>query len=267
MLGSTPRFLSYQAGESILHRLDARTKLLGTAVVVADALIASIPAGMAVAYALGLLIGLGAIHLLPALWRTLRPLLVLIALFGVLIVIITPGHALFRVGFIVASRPGLDLAIQLGLQSFLIIYTSSLLTLTTPPLAIAGALDWTLGFLRHLRFPVQDVIAMVAIGLTFVPLLIEETRKVIVAQRARGADLGMNAMLDENAMAALLIPLLLANLRRGEELAESMDARLYGVGERTSLHERHFRRDDLLAATVLAVFTATDVVISFWLHP
>jgi energy-coupling factor transport system permease protein len=263
MLGSAPRFLSYQAGESPLHRLDARTKLIGTAVIVAGALAASVPQGMIVMYALGAAIGLTAIHLLPALWKTLRPLLILVVLFGVLITIITPGKPLAHVWIVVPSREGLDLAIRLGLQSLLIIYTTSLLTLTTPPLAVAQGLEWTLGFLEKLRFPIRDVISMVAIGLTFVPLLIEETRKVILAQRARGADLGMNALLDENAMAALLIPLLLANLRRGEELAESMDARLFGSGERTSMREDRFERIDAVCAAILVCFIITNLVVSF----
>lgn len=263
MIGSTPRFLSYQAGESILHRLDPRAKLLCTVAIAADALMASVPQGMIVAYALGAIAGIAARHLLPSLWKTLRPLLVLIALFGVLITVITPGKALAHIWILVPSKEGLDLAIRLGLQSFLIIYTTSLLSLTTPPLSIAGALEWALGFLQRFRFPIHDVIAMVAIGLTFVPLLIEETRKVMVAQRARGADLGMNALLDENAMAALLIPLLLANLRRGGELAESMDARLYGTGARTSLHEWHFHRIDAVAGLVVLAFSAAVIVVSF----
>ncbi len=265
VLGSSPRFLSYQAGESPLHRLDARTKLIGTVVIVADALAAAVPRGMIVMYALGLLVGLSAVHLLPALWRTLRPLLVLVVLFGILITVITPGKPLAHVWILVPSRDGLDLAIRLGLQSLLIIYTTSLLTLTTPPLAVAHGLEWALGFLEKVHFPIRDVISMVAIGLTFVPLLIEETRKVILAQRARGADLGMNALLDENAMAALLIPLLLANLRRGEELAESMESRLYGSGERTSMRERRFGRLDALAAAILLCFTVINLLVSFFL--
>jgi energy-coupling factor transport system permease protein len=258
-----PNFLSYQAGNSILHRLDPRTKLLCTAALAADALMASVPQGMVVAYALGAVAGLGAIHLLPALWRTLRPLLVLLVLFGVLITIITPGHAFLHIWIIAPSYAGVALAIRLGLQSLLIIYGSSLLTLTTPPLAVAGALEWAFGFLRHVRFPVQDVIAMVAIGLTFVPLLIEETRRVVVAQRARGADLGMAALMDEQALAALLIPLLLANLRRGAELADSMEARLYGIGRRTSLRDWHFQRIDAMAAMIVVAFSAAVVVVSF----
>src|SRR5207302_2599861 len=104
-------------------------------------------------------------------------------------------------------------------------------------------------------FPIRDVIAMVAIGLTFVPLLIEEAQKVVAAQRARGADLGFYALMDEQAMGALLIPLLLANLRRGEELAESMESRLYGSGPRTTLHHPRLRHTDLIAYAVVAAFT------------
>lgn len=263
MIGSQIRFLSYQAGDSALHELDPRTKLLGTIVIVADALIAGLPFGMLAAYIAGALVGLLARDLLPSLWRSLRPLIILIFLFGLIIVVITPGHALAHFGPVVPTRDGVDLAIRLGLQALLIVYTTSLLSLTTPPLAVADSLQWAFGFLERIRVPVRDIIAMVAIGLTFVPLLIEETQRVIAAQRARGADLGMNALLDEDSMGALLIPLLLANLRRGSDLAESMEARLYGSGPRTSLRERHFHRPDALAAVALAGATAIVAILSF----
>lgn len=262
MIGSSPRLLSYQAGESALHRLDPRTKLLAAVVIIAGVLIASTPLTIALAYVLGAVAGLLAHELLPALWRALRPLLVLIVLFGFIIVVVTPGHALLHIWILVPTRDGVELAIRLGFQALLIVYTTSLMTLTTAPLAIAGAMEWALGFLERVKVPVRDIIAMVAIGLTFVPLLIEETQKVISAQRARGADLGMNALLDEESMGALLIPLLLANLRRGGELAESMEARLYNTGPRTTMVERHFQRPDAIAGVTVLVGLLAIVGIS-----
>lgn len=263
MIGSSPRLLSYQAGESPLHQLDPRTKLLAMVGIIAGVLIATSPITIGIAYALGVLGGLLAYKLLPALWRALRPLLVLIVLFGFIIVVITPGHALAHIWILVPTRDGVVLAIRLGFQALLIVYTTSLMTLTTPPLSIAGAMEWALGSLERVKVPVRDIIAMVAIGLTFVPLLIEETQKVISAQRARGADLGMNALLDEESMGALLIPLLLANLRRGGELAESMEARLYNTGPRTSMIERHFHRSDAAAGLMVLVALLAILGISF----
>ncbi|GAC1321514.1 MAG: energy-coupling factor transporter transmembrane protein EcfT [Chloroflexota bacterium] len=263
LLGSSPRFLSYQAGTSLLHRLDARTKLLCTVAIVADSLFANVPWGMAVAYGLGAVVGAQARHLIPSLWRALRPLLILIVLFSLLIVVATPGKALAHVWILVPTKDGVNLAIRLGLQAFLIVYTTSLLTLTTPPLGVADALQWALGWLERFRVPVRDIIAMVGIGLTFVPLLIDETQRVLAAQRARGADLNMVAMMDEEAMGALLIPLLLANLRRGEELAESMEARLFATGPRTSLAQPQFHRRDALAGGVVGLVTAIVVGLAF----
>lgn len=255
MIGNTPRFLSYQAGDTLLHRLDPRTKLLGVVGLVGAALVASVPFGMIAAYAFGVVACLCAASLLPSLGKVLRPMFVLIVLFGLLLVVITPGKALIHIWILVPTRDGVDLAIRLGLQALLIVSMTSLMSLTTPPLAVADALEWAMGWLRHFRVPVSDIIAMVAIGLTFVPLLIEETQKVFAAQRARGADLGINALLEEEAMGALLIPLLLANLRRGEELADSMEARLYATGPRTSLVQRHFQRVDFMTlGVVLAGF-------------
>jgi energy-coupling factor transport system permease protein len=265
MLGNAPRFLSYQGGDTFLHRLDPRTKLLGVGGLVAAVLIASVPFGMIAAYGLGVIAGLLAVSLLPALTKVLRPMFVLIVLFGLLLVIVTPGKALAHWWIIVPTRDGIDLAIRLGLQALLIVSATSLMSLTTPPLAVAGALEWAMGWLRHFRVPVQDIIAMVAIGLTFVPLLIEETQKVFAAQRARGADIGVNALLEEEAMGALLIPLLLANLRRGEELADSMEARLYATGPRTSMTERRFQTADVWTLAAAAVGVAVVALISFLL--
>lgn len=262
MLGSSPKFLTYEAGQTLLHRLDARTKLLLTVVVVVDALIANVPAGMVVTYALAGTAGLSARGLVPALWRALRPLLILIVLFGLLVVVVTPGKALGHFWIVVPTRDGVALAVRLALQAFIIVFTTSLLTLTTPPLDIASSLQWALGWLERVHVPVRDIIAMVAIGLTFVPLLIEEVQRVIAAQRARGADLNMVALMDEEAMGALLIPLLLANLRRGEELAESMESRLYAIGPRTSMRRSHFMRIDGIAALVAAAATLLVAVLA-----
>lgn len=263
MIGRPIRFLTYEAGNSLPHRLDPRTKLLAAALITVDALAASIPAGIAAAYVLGAAIGVLAFPVLLSLWRVLRPLLVLIAVFGLLVTITTPGHALAHVWIVVPTSDGVNLAIRLALQVLLIVYVTSLVTLTTPPLAIAAGLQWTFGPLERIKLPVRDVISMVAIGLTFVPLLIGETQKVIAAQRARGADLGMNAMLEEDSMGALLVPLLLANLRRGDELAESMEARLYGVGPRSSLHEQRVHRIDLWAVAVLVLGSVLVFGLSF----
>lgn len=266
MLGNAPRLLAYQPGTSFLHRLDPRTKVLGAAAIAAAVLLAGNPTSMIAAYLLGAVAGLAAYHLLPDLWRVLRPLILLIFLFGFLVVVVTPGHAIAHIWILVPTIDGVHLAIRLGLQAILIVYTTSLLTLTTAPLSIAAALEWSFGFLSRIKVPVRDIIAMVAIGLTFVPLLIAETQKVIAAQRARGADLGMNALLEEEAMGALLIPLLLANLRRGEELAESMDARLYATGPRTTLYAMHFHRDDLRSGIVAALGLLTVIVLAFFIR-
>jgi energy-coupling factor transport system permease protein len=264
VIGSIPRFLTYEPGETVLHRLDPRTKLIGTVVLTADVLVASVPQGIAVSLLFSALLGSLARELLPSLWRLMRPLFLFLILFGLLVVVTTPGHALVHIGIIVPTRDGVDLAIRLGLEVLVIAYTTSLLTLTTPPLALAGAMEWALGSLAKIRLPVRDVIAMVTIGLTFVPLLLSEAQRVIAAQRARGANISANALLaDEQSLGALLIPLLLANLRRGNDLAESMEARLYNTGPRTSLHEYYFARNDALAAVILAIVTTLVVVLSF----
>jgi energy-coupling factor transport system permease protein len=264
MIGNIPRFLTYEPGETFFHRLDPRTKLLGTVLITADALLASVPRGIVVLLVFGALLGLLARELLPSLWRLIRPLLVFLALFGLLVVVTTPGHALAHIWIVVPTRDGVALAIRLALEVLIIAYTTSLLTLTTPPLSLAGAMEWSIGWLARFKIPVRDIIAMVTIGLTFVPLLLSEAQRVINAQRARGANISANALLaDEQSLGALLIPLLLANLRRGNELAESMEARLFNTGPRTSLQVYHFGRNDAVAAAVLAMVTALVAALSF----
>src|SRR5947209_9827255 len=114
MIGTIPRFLTYEPGDTPLHRLDPRTKLLGTVLLTADALLASVPRGIAVSLVFAASLGLLVRTLLPSLWRLIRPLFVFLILFGLLVVVTTPGHALAHIWILVPTRDGVDLAIRLG---------------------------------------------------------------------------------------------------------------------------------------------------------
>jgi len=252
--------LQYKPGSTFLHLLDARTKLLATAIAIAGVLITPQPVGYLALLVL-LACATAAARVGPALfWRAFGLLLIMVVISGVITVIIWPGPAAFHVGPLRISRPGIDVAIRGTVQFFVILYTSALMTMTTAPSALGHAWIWYLNPLRRLRVPVDDIGVMVSLGLAFLPLLQQELQRILLAQRVRGADFrrGPLEVRVRNAL-ALLPPLLVGNLRRAEELAVAMEARGYIPGtSRTILKAGHLGRNDIvaIAATLLCAAVA-----------
>jgi Cobalt transport protein len=181
---SSSRFaaLQYKPGRTLLHLLDARTKLLATAIAIAGVLITPQPVGYLALLVL-LACATAAARVGPALfWRAFGLLLIMVAISGVITVIIWPGPAAFHVGPLRISRPGIDLAMRGTTQFFVILYTSALMTMTTAPSALGHALIWYLSPLRRLRVPVDDIGVMVSLGLAFLPLLQQELQRILLAQ-------------------------------------------------------------------------------------
>src|SRR5439155_25221595 len=255
--------LQYKPGRSLLHLLDARTKLLATAIAIAGVLIAPHPVGYVSLFAL-LLCATLAGRVGPALfWRAFGLLLILVTISRIITVIVWPGPAAFHIGPLRISRPGIDLAIRGTTQFFVILYTSALVTMTTAPSALGHGLIWYLSPLRRLRVPVDDIGVMVSLGLALLPLLQQELQRILLAQRVRGADFrrGPLEVRARNAL-ALLPPLLVGNLRRAEELAVAMEARGYIPGtSRTILKAGHLGRNDIVAIA----FALLCAAVAIWL--
>ncbi len=259
----TGRFeaLQYVPGQSPLHRLDARSKLLTMAIIIAGVLIAGHPQGYAVL--LLLLAGATAVGRidLARVRRAFGLLLVFIVIGGVVVAILTPGKVVATFGPVHVTDTGRDLAIRGTAQTLVIIYTGALMVMTTAPSVLGNGLVWFMNPLRRLRVPVDEIAVMVSLGLAFLPLLQQELQRILLAQRARGADFRRGTF-ESRLISALNIlpPLLASNLRRAEELAVAMEARGYVPGApRTLLNAGRFGRADAVAILLALVFAIIAV--------
>ncbi len=236
-------------GDSLLHRLDARIKFLAAILMMVATLAIRDPRILAVFFlwTAGLLL----VSRLPffLVLRSVRPLIVII-LFAVLLNLLTvPGRAIAQIGSLTLTVEGLYAGFMTALRLILMVINSSLLlTLTTPPLAIADALESLLSPLRFLRFPVHEFAMMMSIALRFVPTLMDESVKLMKAQSSRGADYDTGGPFRRmRGLVSILVPLFISSFRRADDLAVAMDARCYqGEQGRTRLYTAHLSLMDLL---------------------
>lgn len=249
--------------DSIVHRLDPRTKFVGTMSLMIAAL--SVPgfpplllyvAVLALAVPLsGLPVGLVLRNLRPFVWLFLFT-------FG-LHALLTPGSPLWQIPGTdwTVTREGFGRGAFFSLRLAAVIVTASLLTLTTAPMELTSGLERLLRPLRRFGFPVHELAMMVTIALRFIPVLVDEAERLRKAQLARGADFGGGPIRRARALIPLLVPLFVSAFTRADRLALAMESRCYrGGAPRTSLHELRLGAADLLAALVI-----TATVAGIWL--
>ena len=246
-------------GKTFVHRLDPRTKLILLAVYIA----ALFCAKWFVSYALVLafLITVTAVGRIPlrSMTRGLKPMLIFIVLTAVLNLFYTRGGTLLvDWKFIHIYSEGVEKAFFMVLRIMMLICGTFLLTYTTSPIALTDALESLLSPLKKLRVPVHELAMMMSIALRFIPTLIEETDKIISAQKARGADFETGSLLRRaKALIPILIPLFVSAFRRADELATAMECRCYHGGEgRTRLKVLRYSSIDALAFALGAILLA-----------
>ena len=243
-------------GNSLVHRFDPRLKLVLTIVYIA----ALFTAENYVSYAAmlvvtGVCIALSRIPL-KVILRGLKPLWIIIALTAVLNMFFTPGRELVSFWKITITYEGLVRAVFMVLRITMLIAGTFLLTYTTSPIALTDAMEILFGPLKKLKVPVHEMSMMMSMALRFIPTLIEETDKIMSAQKARGADFETgNLFARAKAMIPLLVPLFVSAFRRAGELAMAMEARCYHGGEnRTRLRKLEITKNDYIAGgAVLAL--------------
>ena len=174
---------------------------------------------------------------------------------------------LFSWWIVRVTAEGVRQAVFISLRLILLVAGTSLLTLTTSPIALTDGLERLLKPLKRIRFPAHELAMMMTIALRFIPTLLEETERIRKAQMARGADFETGGLLARaRAMVPLLVPLFVSAFRRADELAMAMESRCYHGGEgRTRMHELHYARRDLLAALLIALLLAAVPVIQLWI--
>ena len=256
-------FGQYLFSNSVIHRLDPRLKILATVLFIVMLFASTNPWGIGLTMVF--LAVLYAVAKVPIkmVGRSLKPILPIVLFTAVLNMFFISGDPLFSFWKITVSKQGLYYAAVLSLRIACLIAGSSLLTYTTSPIELTDGIERLLAPLSKLGLPVHELAMMMTIALRFIPTLIEETDKIMSAQKSRGANLDTgNLATRVKALVPVLVPLFISSFRRADELALAMECRCYHGGEgRTRLKQLKFRKIDLWGALVfLAVFAGVFVL-------
>ena len=248
----------YFPGDSPIHRLDPRAKLIAMICYIVALFLGQWFVTYAVLFLALAAAGKVSTVKPKALLRGLKPVVFILVFTAVLNIFYTPGEALASFWIFTITREGIVHAFFMVVRIIMLITCTFLLTYTTSPLALTDGLESLLGPLKKLRVPVHELAMMMSIALRFIPTLIEETDKIMSAQRARGADFDSGNLVQRaKALIPLLVPLFISAFRRADELATALECRCYHGDEgRTRMKQLHYRPGDIffiLGALALAV--------------
>ena len=254
----------YFPGQSVIHRLDPRTKLTMLVVYIVALFLAE---GW-VSYGLVFLFLVVVIRLstipLKSILRGMKPLVMILIFTGVLNLFFTQdGEVLVKFWVLTVTSGGLSRALMMMARILMLISGTFLLTYTTSPIALTDGLEALMNPLKKVGVPVHELSMMMCIALRFIPTLIEETDKIMSAQKARGADFESGSLTDRaKALIPILVPLFISAFRRADELATAMECRCYQGGEgRTKMKQLHYHREDFLSYCAGAVLLAAVIVL------
>lgn len=262
----------YYPADSILHKLDPRVKFIGTLVYIVSLFLFK-----NWGYVLGTLFLISMILLSKVpfkfMVKGLKSIVMLLLITMFFNMLFTPGEVLIRLGFVKITREGLILAGRMGLRLVYLILGSSIMTLTTTPNQLTDGLERLLRPLNKIRVPVHEIAMMMSIALRFIPILLEETDKIMKAQLARGADFESGNIIQRaKSMIPILVPLFVSAFRRANDLAMAMEARCYRGGDgRTKMKPLRYCSRDYMAYVVVIVYLILVVAvgrfikIKFWI--
>ncbi len=260
----------YYPGQSVLHRLDPRVKLLAALLVMVVIFMVNDTLPMVSIGLLSIVLIILARVPFRLVISSLKPML-FILIFAFVLNLLTgqSGIVWLRLGPVVIYDQGVYTALRMAARlAFLILDTTVLLTLTTTPINVADAMENLLGPLKKIRFPAHEMAMMMSIALRFVPTLLEETDKIMKAQSSRGADYDTGGIISKaRGLVSVLIPLFVSAFKRSEDLAVAMEARCYRGGEgRTRLKSLKYSPRDLVFALVLLVVAAGILLLQYLLY-
>lgn len=254
----------YFPGQSVIHRLDPRTKLTMLVVYIVALFLAEgwVSYGLVFVF-LVVVIRLSTIPL-KSILRGMKPLVMILIFTGVLNLFFTQdGEVLVKFWVLTVTSGGLSRALMMMARILMLISGTFLLTYTTSPIALTDGLEALMNPLKKVGVPVHELSMMMCIALRFIPTLIEETDKIMSAQKARGADFESGSLTDRaKALIPILVPLFISAFRRADELATAMECRCYQGGEgRTKMKQLHYHREDFLSYCAGAVLLAAVIVL------
>ncbi len=237
----------YIPGSSILHRLDPRTKIIWTALLmVAVFMIESWQEYVMMGALTLILLLISGVPVKQSL-KGIKPLLLILIITAVLNIFFIDGRTLFEIGPIRVTYEGLISAVKLFFRLVILIITASLMTLTTTPMAMTDGIEKLLKPLERIGVPAHEIAMMMSIALRFIPTLMEETERIMKAQASRGADFDTGSIFSRvKSFIPVLVPLFVSAFKRADELAEAMESRCYRGGKgRTRLKSIRFTALDL----------------------
>lgn len=254
----------YFPGDSIIHKLDPRFKIVITFLYI----IMLFSGGNYICLAVGAVFTFGVILLsripLKMFFKSVKPLLIFLIITAILnLFLMTTGNVLWEWKFLKITDKGLETSIFMIVRIVLLVMGSSVLTYTTSPITLTDAIERLLSPLRKIKFPVHELAMMMSIALRFIPTLIEETDKIMSAQKARGAEIDTGSFTTRaKNLISILVPLFISAFRRADELATAMECRCYHGGEgRTRLRQLKSAPRDYIALAVTVFFLVLVIVL------
>ena len=249
----------YFPGNSFIHRLDPRTKILATLIYIIAIFFADsfLSYGILTGFALAVIL-FSRLPLMMVL-KSLKPIMIIVVLTLGIHMFTAPGETvLFTWKFLSVTQEGLELGVKMSLRLMLLLLFSSVLTFTTSPIVLTDGIESLLRPFKKIGVPAHELAMMMTIALRFIPTLLEETDRIMKAQTARGADFSSGNLLQRaKNMLPLLVPLFISAFRRADELAVAMESRCYRGGEgRTRMHELMYKGIDYAAFGTIVALTA-----------
>ncbi len=251
----------YIPANSLIHRLDPRTKIIGVGVMMTGVFLINTLVSFAI-WSLWLILLVYLTKISPKyLLRGMKPILFIIMFTAIIHLFLTPGEVISRIGPLTITQEGVIRGSIIAARIFFLIIITSLLTLTTSPLELTDGLENLLKPFKKLGVPAHELAMMMSIALRFVPTLMEEAERIMKAQMARGMDFRSGSIIKRlNNLVPLMVPLFVSAFRRADELALAMDSRCYRGGQgRTRMKQLRFMMGDRVA--FIAVFIVTTGVL------
>lgn len=253
----------YYQVDSKLHHLDPRVKLFGVMVYMVTLFLAKNPfIFLAAGVFLFVCIYLSKVPI-KFIVRGLKPIVIILIISLIFNLFGTKGNVAVKFWKLKITYEGILQAIYMGLRLMFLIMGSSLLTLTTTPNSLMDGMERALGFLNYIKIPVHEISMMMSIALRFIPILVEETNKIMKAQQARGADFETGNIIQKTkAWIPVLVPLFVSAIRRAMELANAMEARCYRGGKgRTKMYPLKYSGMDFFAYLVIGAYLAVIILL------
>lgn len=255
----------YLPGDSIIHKIDPRTKISITFIFIINLFVVNNFLGYIPSIIF--LIAVVIISKIPAkyLFKGLKPILIILLITAIFNVFLTPGTVIYKLGPLQITIEGIRLALFMIIRLVFLIIGTSVLTLTTSPIALTDGIEYLLKPLKKIGVPAHELAMMMTIALRFIPTLLDETDKIMKAQMARGADFETGSIIKRaKSLIPLLVPLFISSFRRADELASAMEARCYrGGNNRTRMKQLKMHSRDTIAFIITAILIVVSVYSRF----